>query len=158
MCNCTTAQISVLTGSKGDPGSVPGVVTTGGAGGAVTLTTAQSGMTFVFDSSTATPVTLPTASVGLTYDFVSTVAPGTTHTITAPGAVYTGAIESIVSTNAALIYAPNGTTNNVFTMNATTQGGQPGTAFSMTCYVANKWVVTGKTIGSLAPMVTNFSG
>ena len=154
-CNCSNNNLQILKGNTGAPGAVPGVVTTGGAGGAVVLTGAQNGVTFAFDSANI-GVTLPSPVVGLSYNFVTVTAAGT-QTITAPGAIYTGGTLSTVTANDALYYAPNGTTNNIITMNAG-NGGQPGTNLNATCYVAGKWVISGNVIGALAPLTTLYSG
>lgn len=159
-CNCNNnGNLTLLKGDKGDPGAAGPVITTGGAGGTVVLTVAQSGGTLVLDSGSGIAVTLPTATPGLTYDFVVVTTVGVANdTVTATGAVYTGGVISIEDGSAPLYFAPNGTTNNIITMNGTTQGGVAGTNFNLTCYIANKWVFSGTFIGATAPQITPFSG
>ncbi len=171
-CNCgCNGNLQILTGEKGDPGADGGF--TGLAdivladSTALALTVADSGSTVVFSRAGGVAVTLPSANdaatVGVFYDFVvfTSVTNPNAYTITAETGVgyqdlFAGAVVSVVDAASPLVFAPNGTTNDVITMSGTTSGGIAGTELTITCVAINTWMVTGTNICSPAPAVTIF--
>lgn len=136
-----------------------------GLGATLALTAAQSGSTVLLDRAAGTAVTLPAATaanVGVTYNFIcSTAITSNSTTVTTAAATDLYSAGSYTNTwksaTAPTIFSPNGSSNYIFTMNGSTQGGLVGTSFSVTCTAANTWVLTGVAYGS-GTLATGFSG
>ncbi len=123
--------------------------------GNLTLTTAMSGATMLFDG-VALAYTLPaidTTNIGMYFDFFTTVASTSAQSVTAgTGDLMTGGINLIDDT--AAYTAPQNvikkpaTTFLICSMNGTTTGGKIGTKIRFTAISATAWFVEGVAFGS----------
>lgn len=124
-----------------------------------TLTESQSGSIVYLNNADAVAMILPAnPAIGTYFIFRVSQSPVAGYTITCPsGHIYLGYYFAKKSVTADAIFAPNGTTNNVFSMNATTQGGLIGTDIMITYISAGRYSVSGHTYGS-GVLITSFSG
>lgn len=124
------------------------------------LTSAQSGSFINLNRTGGVAVTLPAAATGLTYKFIAAITnSGGNTTITCNGADLLFGGSKLISTTAnnTAAFLPNGSTNNVFTMNGTTTGGIAGSEITLVSSQGGRWTITTNLIGSGA-LATNFSG
>lgn len=115
----------------------------------VTLTAAQSGQTFLFDSAAGIVYTLPAPVVGLSYSFQATVTvTSNAHEVrTNTGTVF---IEGTIAEFGTTIggFLANGSTHQAIKMTGTTLGGLIGTQFTLTCVSATEWMIAGVVMAS----------
>lgn len=116
------------------------------ATGGLTLTTAQSGATVLFDAAAATAVALPAiaaADVGTVFKFIWTITATGNHTITAQsGDLLAGSAIMGVSGAADVdTYFPNGSSHLVLTANGSTTGGLKGSVAFYEAVSATQWNV-----------------
>lgn len=117
----------------------------------VTLTAAQSGTGFLFDSAAGVTYTLPVPQVGLTFDFFVTVSvTSNQHKIITDTTTtfLQGLIMASASAAAASGFFGNGTTHRAVNMTGSTLGGLIGTHLSFYCITATQWQVDGFNAGS----------
>lgn len=128
-----------------------------GSGATVTLTSAQSGSTFLFDRAAGIVVTLPTPEVGLTYNFFvsTTITSNNAKVITSSASVFlVGTISYSVldatpgATGGPKFTSANGSTHVAITQNGSTTGGIQGTYFTVTCISSTLWMITGLVVAS----------
>lgn len=161
MCNCASCSRTVTpTGAKGNPGSFSGreeIISSSSS--SQTLTPAQSGSVIFPKRAAGIDYQLPASEVGLTYEFrVLTDVTSNDYSVGVTGAdIYTGFVYKAKLGEIPTISLPNGTTNNVISMNGSTTGGLVGTVIKVTCYEVGFWFVEGTTYGSGA-VSTPFSG
>lgn len=76
------------------------------------------------------------------------------------GSVYTGIGDNALGAdvNIGSIFVPNGSTNYIFTMNGTTQGGVKGSYIDLTIVAASTWLIQGVLVATDSTLVTPFSG
>lgn len=116
------------------------------ATGGLTLTTAQTGSTILFDAAAATAVALPAigaADVGVWFQFLWTITATGNHTITAQAADLLNGIALMGVSGAGDVdaYFPNGSSNLVQTANGTTTGGLKGSMARYEAVSATQWNV-----------------
>lgn len=124
-----------------------------GNGATVTLTAAQSGMTFLFDRAAGIVYTLPAPYPGLTFDFVQTVTTTSNSaeivTATVGSQFIQGLVHIGISGGATgSDWACNGTTHVSIKQNGTTSGGILGGRLHFIAISTTIWQVDGLTIGS----------
>jgi len=122
-------------------------------GSTQTLTAAQSGSLVVLDRAAGCDVTLPADEVGLTYDFVvKTSVTSNDYSINgaATSDLLIGGIQIHSSSTLDKVtqFSPDGTDDDVMSMNGTTTGGEKGTYFTVTCIATNRWHVSGVLVGT----------
>lgn len=130
-----------------------------GEASTVTLTAAQSGGTFLFDSAAGIVYTLPAPVVGLTYSFIVTVSvtSNADKVITNTGTVFLiGTVVEALANGASNLYVGNGTTHISVSTNGTTTGGLQGSRYSFTCVSSTLWEVDGYNVAS-GTIATPFS-
>ena len=117
--------------------------------GNVTLTVAQSGGTFLFNSASGYTFTLPTATPGLTYQFVVTtsVTSNSDKVLTTGSAYFVGGL-TVQGGSSATVFFGNGTSHIDISQNGSTTGGLIGSIFTVTCLTAGVWTVEGQFNGS----------
>jgi hypothetical protein len=116
------------------------------ATGGLTLTTASSGATVLFDAVGATAVALPAiaaADVGVKFTFLWTVTATGNHTITAQsGDLLVGlALMGVSGAGDVDAYFPNGSSHLVLTANGSTTGGLKGSMAVYEAVSATQWNV-----------------
>lgn len=124
--------------------------------GAVALTAAQSGTTFLVDKADGLVFTTPDSGagdiIGCTYKFLVTtsitsgafgIAGATTDNLLIGGVT---ALDKDTA-NVVDFFSPDGTDDDVFSSNGGTTGGVKGTALTVTCVAADKWFIEGTLIG-----------
>lgn len=124
-----------------------------GNGATVTLTTAQSGGTFLFDRAAGIVYTLPAPFPGLTFDFIQTVTITSNSAEIATATVATQFIQGLVHVGIAggatgSDWACNGTSHVAIKQNGTTSGGILGGRLHFVAVSTTIWQVDGLTIGS----------
>ena len=152
-----TLNFTVPQGPQGPAGrSSLGVInaTTGS-----TLTEDQSGSLVLLNSTDIVNMILPAnPAVGTYYIFQCAQATVAGYSIACPaGHKYLGYNFAKKSATADVIFSPNGTTNNLLSMNGTTTGGLVGTDLLIVYLGAGKYTVSGCTFGSGA-LATSYSG
>lgn len=125
--------------------------------GAVTLTAAQSGTTYLVDKADGLAFTTPDSGagdiIGCTYKFVVTttitsnafsITGGTTDNL------FVGGVFMVDDTTpeAAAIFSPDVSDDDAFSTNGTTTGGKIGTVVTVTCVAADRWLIEGINVGS----------
>lgn len=130
-----------------------------GNGSTLTLSAAQSGMTFLFDRAAGIVYTLPKPVPGMTFDFVITVTiTSNAATVQTDGAStfiqgnILGSVSGAASNGAANLtgWVCNGTSHIKVTMNGTTTGGILGTRLHFVAVSATVWQVDGLAIQTVA--------
>jgi hypothetical protein len=128
-----------------------------GNGATLTLTSAQSGMTFLFDRAAGIIYTLPKPVPGMTFDFVvtTTITSNNAVVITDGAATFVqgtvlGFVSGAASNAAANLtgWVCNGTSHVKVIMNGTTTGGILGTRLHFVAVSATIWQVDGLAIES----------
>jgi len=118
-----------------------------GSAATLTITAAQSGKTFLFDSAAGQVFTLPPASVGLKYNFMTTVdltaaAYAVLCSTASPGDFFVGSANVAVETEATgEMFFGNGTSHLGISSNKTTTGGLIGGHYEIECLTATKWSI-----------------
>lgn len=123
-----------------------------GSGATVTLTSAQSGSTVVFDRAAGIVFTLPAPEVGLIYKFFvsTTITSNAAKIITSAATVYL--LGNVLSNTVAATpsandgpktFAGNGSTHVAISMSGTTTGGIIGTWIECECISSTIWAVRG---------------
>lgn len=141
-----------------------GLGTVNTATAAVSLTTSQSGNTIFLAKATGATYTLPATNqvtIGTNYKFVISVSVTSTNTYviqtnSATDLFKGSALALVGSTGVTVTYSPNGSSNRILTLNATTKGGLIGTEITVVCTAINEWYVTAKTLCT-GTVVTPFS-
>lgn len=123
------------------------------------LTEDQSGSLVMLNSVDAVQITLPAnPAVGSYFRFQCAQATVAGYSILCPsGHKYLGYNYAKKSATADVIFSPNGTTNNLLSMNATTTGGLVGTDLLIVYLGSGRYTVSGCTFGSGA-LATSYSG
>lgn len=121
--------------------------------GAITLTSAYSGYTFLLDKADGLAFTLPTEAVGMKFRFVVTTAvTSNAYSITsaATADLHVGGLVSIDTDtgDAVAFWKPDASNDDALSMNGSTTGGLVGTDITFECFAANRWHVTGVVFGS----------
>lgn len=153
MCTCASCSRTVTpTGAKGNTGSFSGteniIISTGAS---QTLTPSESGSVILPTRANGIDYLLPDSEVGLTYQFkVLTSVTSNDYSIGMTDAteIFTGFLYRKKAAVVESIITPNGTTNNLISMDGNTTGGQVGTVITVTCYELGKWFVEGYTYGN----------
>ena len=149
-------NFSIPQGSQGIAGETShGVIN---ATSSQALTQTQSGSIVYFNNTELVAITLPVnPAIGTYYIFRVSQTPGANYTLTATSAKYLGYLFAKKSATADSQFTPNLTTNNIITLNGTTQGGIIGTDFMVAYVGTGRWDVSGWTYGS-GVLATSFSG
>lgn len=134
-----------------------------GSGATVTLTSAQSGATALFDRAAGIVYTLPAPVVGLEFTFMvlTSITSGAGKIITDSASTFlNGSLINIDtdSSNAVAAWTADGTTIRAISMNGTTSGGLLGTWFKATCISSTIWLINGIDQGSgvvITPFATS---
>lgn len=129
-----------------------------GSSGNTTVTAANSGYTYLFDTAAGITYTLPAPVIGATYTFVVTTSVTSSNhkVITNAGTVLLQGTILGATTTATMFESVVGSSNISVTMNGTTTGGLVGTDLTFRCLSATLWQVTGNNFGSGSP-ATPFS-
>ena len=128
----------------------------------VTLDGTEGGVIHIADSD-ACAIVLPTITAaldGLQYKFIMANDAGGDITITATdqaGDYYQGTL-AVHQVDADDGFAANGSSNNIITMNATTQGGLLGSEVNLRAVYNTGWIVWGSVLGTNGTAATPFSG
>lgn len=133
----------------------------------VTLTSAQSGLTFLMDRASGTQYTLPAPIVGLRFTFINSVLQTTGNNVVVTDAGTTFLTGSVItfsgehvtpsSTLGPYQFAGNGSSHVKVTTNGTTTGGGIGTWLEFRCISATIWYVTGVVNSPSGSTATPFS-
>ncbi len=122
------------------------------------LTESQSGSIVYFNNTDLVADTLPVnPAVGTYFIFRCSQTPGANYTLTATSAKFIGYMFAKKAASDDSQFLPNGSTNNVITLNGSTTGGLIGTDFMVQYVGVGKWSVSGYTYGS-GTLATSFSG
>lgn len=117
----------------------------------VTLTAAQSGGTFLFDSAAGIVYTLPKPAVGLNYTFVitTTITSNNAKVITDASTTFLiGSVWLSVAAGTGTQFWANGSSHRAVTQNGTTTGGLFGSILYFSCVNSTQWVVDATCEGS----------
>lgn len=149
-----STDLERLSYNSDDGCAVVGLHTDVIASGAATrtLTAAESGATFLFDTATGVVYTLPAPVVGRTFEFFASVAvtSNSYKIITNSASVFlVGNVLVDGGTTETVVNSPfNGTTHVACTMNGTTTGGKIGTLIRVKAISTTQWAITGIAVGS----------
>ncbi len=122
-----------------------------GQAATVTLTTAQSGATCLFDSAAGIVYTLPVPLPGDFFDFVvtTTVTSNNAKVITSSGSVFiAGSVTTGINNTADKQWVGDGATHLAVTQNGTTTGGVIGSWLRLYAATTTLWIATGSLVGS----------
>lgn len=123
-----------------------------------TLTSSQSGETFVLNALAGLTVTLPAAVVGTTYTFVLGVVPtSNAYKVITPSSVFLGGGIYFDKSLTITRYDATNTTTRSLNLNGTTTGGAAiGDTFTVTCVSSTVWAVSG-TVTASGTLATPFA-